>query len=107
MCEKCEGFGGLDGERMSKCEICNGTGIADSKIRLNRRMIEDGIERLISEQVCVMRKLNQESASSESECLNRLDLIQRRKQNDYILNYVFGLQNFQYTKENFNGVEIV
>ena len=76
------------------------------KVILDKRKIEEGLNELIEIQLRLMEILNNSSAYREDECEERLQLIRKRDNNDYILKYLFDLQSFEYTKKDFDGVII-
>ena len=106
ICNICEGTRKL-GFQQEDCNCCYGTGYIEEKIVLNKREIEEGLNELIKKQLTLIDKLNNGfGAFKEDECEERLKLISERDQNDYILNYLFNLQSFQYMKSDFGGVFI-
>ncbi len=76
------------------------------KIILNKHSVEEGINELIETQLSITKKLNSRVAYTEEECKERLELFKMSEANDYILNHLFGIQNFVYTHTEFRGVKI-
>jgi len=76
-------------------------------IKLNKRDIQEGLEKLIEEQNKIMERINTEGVRSRKEDLiTRVELIEKRDTIDYILNYYFGVQSFQFYRKGNTEVEI-
>ena len=81
-------------------------GVIGMGVILNRQDIAGGLEKLIEEQNIIMNKINNGSAYTYRECKQRLKLMDMRDRNDYILNVMFGIQSFQYTKPEYENIEL-
>ena len=76
-------------------------------IKLNKNEIRDGLEKLIEEQNKIMEQINTEGVTSRKDDLvARIELIDRRNTIDYILNYYFNVQSFQFYRKGYTEVEI-
>lgn len=105
VCKYCEGTGKLGLQRES-CFYCEGDGYIKEKISLNKNRVEMGLESLIEKQLRMIREINKNNAYTKEECEKRLSLINDRDLIDYILNMLFDIQSYQYTKSDYGGIDI-
>jgi hypothetical protein len=75
------------------------------KISINKYEAQRAIEKIIDEQLILMDKINNSSAYSKDECENKIRMINKRDTYDYVLK-LFGIQSFEYTKDEFNTIDI-
>ena len=68
------------------------------EITLNTRELELSIKDLLIEHCNIMEKLNSSAACRKEDCINRLELIERRDAFDHILR-ILDLQTHQYFNE--------
>ena len=75
-------------------------------IKLNKNDIQRGIEKLIEEQNTIMERINTTSVARREDLADRIQLIDKRDTIDYILNYYFDVQSFQFYRKGYTEVEI-
>lgn len=105
VCKKCEGTGKLGFQREGCC-YCDGEGYIKEKIILDKQIVESGLNKLVERQLKIIEELNRGGAYTEHECKERLELIEERELIDYMLEYLFNLQSFKYTKPDYGGIVI-
>lgn len=107
ICNTCEGAGKLGFQR-EVCSTCLGSGYIKEKIKLNKYDVEEGFDLLIKRQLEIMEKLNTScDVFTEDGCNDMLKLLREKNHNDYILKYLFNIEKYVYTKNDFDGVTIV
>lgn len=104
-CRYCEGTGKL-GMQRETCSFCGGSGYEYKKMLLNKDDIERGLNELINEQIELERKLENSTADTEFDCLQRIELIHNKERNEVILDKFFGISYDDYRMKGFGGVKI-
>lgn len=74
-------------------------------IKISKYDVQRALEKIIDEQLIIMNRIKHSQAYRKDECLQRVELIEKRDTYDYILN-LFGVQSFEYTKEDFNSIVV-
>jgi len=105
VCKYCEGTGKL-GFQQEGCCYCGGSGYIKEKIVLDKRTVENGLNKLVEIQLKITEKLNNQTAYTKEECKEKLKLFEEQEQVEYILHYLFDLQSFQYVAVDYDGVTI-
>lgn len=74
-------------------------------ITLNKRYLEENIEKLMIERKWLTERINVMNAFRREECIERIALMDKRDNLDYVLN-ILDIQTFQYFYEERTRIEI-